>query len=118
MEINPDEPESFFKMYYVFEDRAEQLRKKLIEDVEKKSIDTLAFFDEVTKRQDKLTQKQERLHETVVNVENKWKESKASSDSHKQYNSAVSFFEENEGIVQEMTQEMQELSQFIAEVKK
>lgn len=118
MQMNPDEPETFFKMYYVFEEQAEALRTTLIDDVEKESVDTLAFFDEVTRKQNNLTQKQEQLHQTVVNIENKWKDPQATSDSHQQYSSAVKFFEENEGIVQEMTQEMQKLSEYIAEVNK
>ena len=117
MQMNPDEPESFFKMYYVFEKQAEELRKTLIEDVENESVDTLAFFDEVTKKQNNLTQKQEKLHETVVSIENKWRDPQG-ADSHQQYSAAVKFFEENEGVVQEMTQEMQKLSEYIAEVNK
>lgn len=116
--MNPDEPETFFKMYYVFEEQAEALRKNLIKDVENESVDTLAFFDEVTKRQNKLTQKQEALHDTVVDIENKWKDPQVNADSHSQYKAAVEFFEQNEGTVQEMTQEMQNLAEYIAEIKK
>ena len=115
--MNPDDPETFFKMYSVFEEQAENLRQTLIKDVDTETVDTFKYFEEINKKQLELTESQEELHQHVLDIEKQWKGAQSNSDSHKQYQSTVQFFQDNEAQIQKMTQQIQALTADISKIK-
>ncbi|OHT05235.1 hypothetical protein TRFO_27106 [Tritrichomonas foetus] len=109
--MNPKEPESFFPIYNMHHKQAEDRRKELIEDAKKTADNnSFDFLFEACKRQHDVTKIAKDLHERVLVIENEWTNAQTMTDSHKQFQNTVDFFENTEPLVVEMSQELQNLS--------
>ncbi|OHS95540.1 hypothetical protein TRFO_10422 [Tritrichomonas foetus] len=86
----------------------------MLGEEEDEEADNHQFFDDVREKHKVLIDLQKDLHEDVVDVENKWANVRTLSAIHKQYHSAVSFFQEKEIKLQAMAEKMQNLTDTIA----
>jgi hypothetical protein len=110
----PKDPDTYFAAINDLRANSAQIQQALAAEADRVRVDTFDFFDGMIGPQIELTESQHGLHESVLDIEEKWTNAPTVTASHLEYREAVGFFNRQEQNINAMAQQMQELTDRVA----